>query len=109
MRSVKPVGVRNVERDEAVFFGGPGIIDLVEFVPSTKFRADGVPEQLHQLDPLFGIIATRAANVLVEVGAQGGIVEVPRTGVEIDQAAGHTLFNQVLDDRIKRRGKDVVG
>src|ERR1043166_1023766 len=94
-------GVRNVESDEAVFFGGPRIIDLVEFVPGTKFRADSVPQQLHQLDPLFRIIAARAADVLVEVGSQGGIMEVPRTGVKINQAAGHTLFNEVLDDRIK--------
>ncbi len=37
-------GVSDVERNEAVFFGGPGIVDLIEFVSRPEFRANGTLE-----------------------------------------------------------------
>src|SRR5215471_20603996 len=70
----QPGGVCDVERNEAVFFGGPGIVDLVEFVPGAEFCADGVPQQLHELNALFRVVATRATDVLIKIGAQRRIV-----------------------------------
>ena len=74
---------------------------------AAKFAADGVPEQLHQLDPLLGVVAAGAADVLVEVRAQLRVLEVAGAGVEVDQAAGDALLDQVLDDRIEGRAEDV--
>src|SRR5690606_1430774 len=45
------------------------VVALVEFVAPAEFAADGVPDQLHQLDPFHGVVAVRTAHVLVEVGA----------------------------------------
>jgi hypothetical protein len=36
-------GMRHVERREAVFFGGAGVVDLIELVACAKFRASSVP------------------------------------------------------------------
>ena len=68
------------------YFGTDGfviaaIVALVEFVAAAELGADGIPEQLHYLDPINGIVAIRATNVSVEVGTDVRILEIGRVRV----------------------------
>src|SRR5208282_447619 len=60
----------------ADFFGRAAVIDLVELVPAAEFRRQTVPEQLHQLDAVLGLVAAGAAHVAVDVGTDLGVLEV---------------------------------
>src|SRR5262245_51239392 len=42
------------------------IVPLVKLVTPAKLRADGIPHQLHQLDPVFGTVAVGATDELIE-------------------------------------------
>src|SRR6185369_1192642 len=91
-------------------------VDFVELVAGAELSADGVPQQLHQLDPVLGIDAATAADVAVEVGAQFGNLEVVGVGVQVYQAARDDGLDDVLDRRIRdlrdgavRGGKARVG
>src|SRR5205085_4952744 len=98
-----------VQRDEAVLIGRTGIIDLIELVAATKFRTDGIPQQLHQLDAVFGVVAVRAAHILLQVGTQFRVLKIYGTGVEVNQSARQSLLNKVLDYRVEGRSKHLIG
>ena len=93
----------------ADLLGRAAIIDLVELVATTEFRSYRVPQELHQLDPLLRLVAVRAAEIAVEIGADLGVLEVHGVAVEIDQARGHRLLDQVLDLGIGHGGDDLIG
>src|SRR5205085_11763922 len=48
------------------------VVALVELVAAAELAADGVPEQLHELHALDRLDPVRAADVAIEVLADGG-------------------------------------
>ena len=74
-----------------------------------ELAADRVPEQLHQLHALFRIVSAGAPDVFIEIRAKFRILEIPRAGVQVNQAAGDALLDQIFHDRVKRCAEDVVG
>src|SRR5208282_703476 len=78
--ALEAVGIAGRLRAEqaiaADFFGRAAVVDLVELVPAAEFRRQAVPEQLHQLDALLGLVAAGAAHVAVDVGTDLGVLEV---------------------------------
>src|SRR5215468_7655071 len=58
---------RAEERVAADLLVAARVVDLIELVAAAELAADGVPEELHQLDALDGVDAARAAQVRVEV------------------------------------------
>src|SRR4051812_11319686 len=77
-----------------------GVVALVQLVPAAELGADGVPQGLHDLDPVDRVDAVGAADVLVEVGADLGGLEVAGVGVEVDQPAGDVGLDDLLDSRV---------
>jgi hypothetical protein len=65
----------------------PGVVALMQLVPAAELGADRVPQQLHQLDPLDGLDAVRAAQVRIQVGPDIGAGEVVGAGADVDQSA----------------------
>src|SRR5881394_2703518 len=57
------------ERIAADFLGRAAVVDLVELVTAAEFAADRIPQKLHQLHPLFRLVAVRAAHEAVDIGA----------------------------------------
>src|SRR5712692_10536460 len=47
-----------------------GVVDLVQLVPPAELGADGVPQELHELDPLDRVDPARSSEVEVEVLAE---------------------------------------
>src|SRR5262245_38690609 len=52
--------LRHRQRDDADDLGAARIVALIELVAAAELRADGVPEQLHQLDAIHGVDAAGA-------------------------------------------------
>src|SRR5439155_25832934 len=75
----------------------------------SELAADRIPEQLHQLHALFRIVSAGAPDVFIEIRAKFRILEIPRAGVQVNQATGDALLDQIFHDRVKRCAEDVVG
>ena len=60
------------------------VVALVELVPPAEFRADRVPQDFEQLDPLERVVAVRAAQVFIEVRSKLGRLEIDRVRVQIN-------------------------
>ena len=59
-------GATRVEEGlEADHLVAAGVVPLVELVSAAEFRADRVPKQLHDLDPLLVLDAVRTADILL--------------------------------------------
>src|SRR3954447_10892337 len=69
--SLEAVGIsRGLRPEQAVaadFLGRAAVIDFVKLVPPPELAADTVPQELHQLHALLGLITVRAAQVSVKV------------------------------------------
>src|ERR687886_959820 len=76
------------------------VVALVELVAAAELRAEGVPRELHELHALDGVVAVRAAHVLVEKRAQLRGLEVDRMRVEVDQRAAEVVLDDLLDPRV---------
>src|SRR5438132_3216365 len=61
---------RAEERVASDLLVAAGVVDLVQLVPAAELGADGVPQELHELDPLDGVHAARSPKVEVEVLAK---------------------------------------
>src|SRR5258705_674131 len=90
-------GSRCHQRFDAQVLVVASVVAFVEFVPSTEFRADRIPEKLEQFDAINGGTAVRAAHEAVEIGAYGVALEVSRTRWQVDQAARDMALDQLLD------------
>ena len=97
---------RDEERLDADVLVVAGVVALVELVAAAELAADGVPEQLHQLDALDRVVAAGAADVLVDVRAQLRVLEVLGVRVQVDQAAADALLDDLLDARVAGRQND---
>src|SRR5437588_609269 len=76
------VGIGPEDREAADLLVAAGIIHLVEFVPRPEFGADRVPQELHQLDPLDGAHAARAAHIKIKVLAQFWVEKIASVRIE---------------------------
>ena len=75
---------------------------------TAELGANGVPEQLHQLDAVLCTIPVRATDIFIKIWTEFGILEVDGTGVEVDHAARQGLFDEVLNDGVEGRSKHLV-
>src|SRR6185369_17192391 len=104
-----PFTLRGPQVGQASDVVAADVVDLVELVASAELGADGVPQHLHDLDPLHRGHAARAAHVLVEVAADLGRLEVGGVRVQVDQAGGDDLLDDVLDFRHRLLVEHAVG
>ncbi|PTQ50700.1 MAG: hypothetical protein HSCHL_1196 [Hydrogenibacillus schlegelii] len=85
-----------------------GVVPLIELMPPAEFRAHGIPEQLHQLHAVFGVIAVRTPDILFEIGPDLRIEEIRGARRQINEGAGQIFLNQILDLRVGFRCKHPV-
>src|SRR5579872_1604902 len=86
--------LRTGENIEANLLMVAGIIDFVEFVPGAEFRADGVPDQLEELDALSGG-GGHAAIISFQERREIGVLEIFVAGRGHQQAAAQKLLEDV--------------
>src|SRR6266511_553205 len=86
-----------------------GIIAIVQLMTSTELAADGIPQELHELYSILCVVAIGAAQIFVQVRAQLRDLEVRSVGVDIDQAARHNFFDELLDARVNGGGERPIG
>src|SRR5262245_40184631 len=60
---VLPRGERAEQRVAPDLLVAAGVVDLVELVAAAELCADGVPQELHQLDPLDRLDSARAPHI----------------------------------------------
>ena len=53
----------------ADLLGRAAVVDFVKLVAAAELARQTVPQQLEQLDALFRLVAVRAAQILIEIGA----------------------------------------
>ena len=85
-----------------------GIVAFVQLVPAAEFSADGVPEQLHDLDTLLVADPVGAADVTLQIRLDRGIGEILHRRRQINQRRGHSSFDYVLDPGIGIRREHAV-
>src|SRR5580700_8614138 len=69
-------------------------------MPARELGADGIPEQLHHLDPLDRLAAAGAAQELIQVRADLVVLEVLGARVDVDEPAGDVLQDDLPDPRV---------
>ncbi len=60
------------------------VIALVQLVPAAELGADGVPHELHQLHAVYGLVAIRPADVLIQIFPDLRLLEIARMRRQID-------------------------
>ena len=73
-----------------------GVIDFVEFVAGAEFGADGVPDELEELDALGGG-SGGAAIIFFEERGEIGILEILVARWRHEQAAAEKFFEDVAN------------
>ena len=58
----------------ADFLSRTAVVDFVKLVPAAELARQTVPQQFEQLDAFFGLISVRAAQILIEIGSNFGIL-----------------------------------
>ena len=86
-----------------------GVVAFVQLVAAAELAAHGIPDQLHQLDPLDRSVAVGAPDEAVEQGAHVGVLEVHRMGVQIDQRRAEVLLDDLLDPGVGDGREHAVG
>src|SRR5688572_33164458 len=80
--SLEPVGsARGLSTEEAItsdLFRRAGVVDLVELVPTAELATERIPQQFPKLHAVFGRIAVRSSEILVEIRPDVGVVEIAR-------------------------------
>src|SRR3989442_15105903 len=82
---------RKVHGVDADLLGVPGVVAFVELMAATEFRADGIPDQLDQLDSLLGGRSSTAV-VAIDKRAQPGVGQIFAPPRGRQRRAGERVF-----------------